>query len=179
VLTDKHVNKEIKKLAVNEAERARRQQAVEEKKRVAEEKKATKEALDKQWRVDLQRYQEVDIPAWQAECAEVDAAWAAAKQLGTKHAGKRPPYPPRPKQPLKPKGGGIGAIDLSVVVEEGEGEVEAGLEAGVDGRADPEVEEEDLVDSMRALDIAHFAEVSTPPIDVQGFSIMNPHPYQH
>jgi len=80
---------------------------VEEKKRIAEERKAAKETLDKQWKIDLQRYQEVDIPAWQVECAEVDIAWAAAKQLGQKCSGKRPPYPPRPKRPLKPKGGGM------------------------------------------------------------------------
>jgi len=97
VLTDKHVNKEIRKLAETQAESARRQWAVEEKKRLAEERKATKKTLDKQWRIDLQRYQEVDIPAWQAKCAEVDIAWAAAKQLGQKHSGKRPPYPPQPK----------------------------------------------------------------------------------
>jgi len=87
---------------------------------------------------DLQRYQEVDIPAWQAECAEVDIAWAAAKQLGQKRSGKRPPYPPRPKRPLKPKGGEIGASDLSVLVEgtaedEAGGGVGGGADGGVDG----------------------------------------------
>jgi len=63
VLRENHVNKEFRRLAKAQAESARRQQAVEEKKRIAEKKKATKETLDKQWRIDLQRYQEVDIPA--------------------------------------------------------------------------------------------------------------------
>ena len=75
-------------------------------------------------------------------------------------------YPPRPKRPLKPKvhwqepGGGIGGLS---VLEEGE---------GVDGDGD----EEDLVDSMRALDIEHFAQVSapaknTPVLLCYGFSL--------
>jgi len=38
------------------------------------------------------------------------------------------------------------------------------------------IEEEDLVDSMRALDIAHFAEVSTPFIDAQYCIIRYPPP---
>jgi len=163
VLRENHVNKELRRLAEARAESARRQRAVEEKKRIAKERKATKETLDKQWRIDLQRYQEVDIPAWQAECAEVDIAWAAAKQLGQKRsqAGKRPLYPPRPKLPLKPKGGGIGASDPSVLVEgTAEDEAGGGVGGGVDGGVDGEVEEEDLVDSMRALDVAHFAEIS-------------------
>ena len=42
VLTDKHVNKKIRKLAEAQAESARRQRAVEEKKRIAEERKAAK-----------------------------------------------------------------------------------------------------------------------------------------
>ena len=80
VLTYKHVNEELKKLAEAEAERARRQRAVErKKKRIPEERKATREALDKQWRASLRRYQGVDIPAWQAERADVDKTWAAAK----------------------------------------------------------------------------------------------------
>ena len=41
------------------------------------------------------------------------------------------------------------------------------VEGGIEGRVDADVEEEDLVYTMRALDIAHFAEVSTPFIDVQ------------
>ena len=51
-----------------------------EKKRTAEEKKASWEALEKQWKVNLQEYTEVVIPAWKAECAEIDMAWTAAKE---------------------------------------------------------------------------------------------------
>jgi len=63
VQTYKNVNEELKKLAKAEAERARRQRAMEGK-RISEERRATREALDKQWRAGLQRYQGVDIPAW-------------------------------------------------------------------------------------------------------------------
>jgi len=44
--------------------------------------------------------------------------------------------------------------------DETEGGVGGGVDGGVNGGVDREVEKEDLVDSMRALDIAHFAEVS-------------------
>jgi len=44
--------------------------------------------------------------------------------------------------------------------DEAGGGVGGGVDGVVDGGADGEVEEEDLVDSMQALDIAHFAEVS-------------------
>jgi len=48
------------------------------------------------------------------------------------------------------------------VLVEGTAEDEAGGEigGGVDSGIDGELEEEDLVDSMRALDIAYFVEVS-------------------
>jgi len=65
VLRENHINKELRRLAEAQAESVRRQRAVEEKKRIAQERKATKKTLDKQWRIDLQRYQEVDILAWQ------------------------------------------------------------------------------------------------------------------
>ena len=38
-----------------------------------------RENLEKQWKVDLQLYNEVIIPSWQAECAEIDAVWASCK----------------------------------------------------------------------------------------------------
>ena len=71
----------------------------------AEERKTAKETLDRRWRADIQRYHDVVMPAWQAEYAEINAAWAAAKQAaGRKRgSGKKSPYPPRPKRPLKPK----------------------------------------------------------------------------
>ena len=39
---------------------------MEEKKRIAGERKAMGETLDEQWRADLQQYLQVDIPEWQA-----------------------------------------------------------------------------------------------------------------
>ena len=80
VLTYKYVNEGLKKLAEQEFETLEKQRAAEEKKRLAGEKKIAREALDKQWRVDLQRYNEVDLLLWQAACTEIDTAWAATKQ---------------------------------------------------------------------------------------------------
>jgi len=63
VLTHKYVNDEIKKNATAAAEKLKRQQAAAARKRISEEKKTARAALDKQWKADLQRYQEVEIPA--------------------------------------------------------------------------------------------------------------------
>ena len=68
VSRENDVNKKLRRLAEARAESARRQCAVEEKKRIAKKRKSTKQTLDKRCRIDLKRYQEVDIPAWQAEC---------------------------------------------------------------------------------------------------------------
>ena len=50
------------------------------------------------WKVDLLHYNEVDLPTWQAACADIDAAWAVvardtAQQL-KKGPEKGPAYPP-------------------------------------------------------------------------------------
>ncbi|RPB18389.1 hypothetical protein L211DRAFT_874882 [Terfezia boudieri ATCC MYA-4762] len=161
VLTYQYVNEGIKKLADTEAAKAERRRIAKEKKKVAEEKRVTKEALDKQWRYDLQQYQAVEIPVWQAECAEIDQAWAASKAIavangGSKRIGKKPSYPTRPKRPLKPKGGGaITSSDLTIIAED---ILEEGANSGIEGGAEEGEDEEDLVDSMRTLDIAYFAE---------------------
>ena len=150
VLTYKHVNEGLKKLAEQELQRL-------EKQRVVEEKKTAREILNQQWKVDLQQYNGVDLPSWHAACAEIDTAWAATKQLTGRRSGRKPPYPPRPKRPLKPKGH-IG--DLSEVADGGADGVDRGADSGgVDGGVVDD-EEEDLVNSVRALEIAHFAEVS-------------------
>ncbi|RPB19239.1 hypothetical protein L211DRAFT_853423 [Terfezia boudieri ATCC MYA-4762] len=166
ILTHKYVNDGIKKVAEEEAKKLARQQALAEKKRIADERKAIRDALEKQWKADLKRYTEVVIPTWQAECTEIDTAWAATKQATGKKRStgmKRPPYPPRPKRPLKPKGGGVTAGDLSMVVEnEVEEEVEGEADGEGEGQVDEDVDEEDLVDSMRNLEIDHFAAVSAP-----------------
>ena len=76
----------------------------------------------------------------------------------SKRIGKKPFYPPRPKRPLKPKSGAqvVTHSDLTIVAKEEEAGSE--IEAEV---AEESANEEDLVDSMRALDIAYFAEVCT------------------
>lgn len=56
VWTYEHVNQHLKRLAEAEAEIASRQQAMEDKKTIIAQKKAMREALDKQCRVDLHRY---------------------------------------------------------------------------------------------------------------------------
>ena len=55
-----------------------------------------RQALDKQWKADLQWYQEIEIPAWQAVYKEIDEALATEKATAgvSKHIGKKPPYPP-------------------------------------------------------------------------------------
>ncbi|RPB22610.1 hypothetical protein L211DRAFT_850624 [Terfezia boudieri ATCC MYA-4762] len=99
VLTHKYVNDELKKNEEAAAAKVRRQQAAIEKKRIAEEKKAIRDAVNMQWKVDLQRYQEVEIPAWQVECIEIDKVWAIVKTAvkGLKRIGRKPTHPPRPK----------------------------------------------------------------------------------
>ena len=71
------------------------------------------------------------------------------------------------------RGGGISASDLSVVVE---GEVEVGVEGGVERRVDREVKEQDLVDSMKALDMGTFRRGQYPFIDAQYCLIRYPPP---
>jgi len=45
---------------------------MDEKRRIAEDRRTIREALAQRWRVEFKRYNEVDIPAWQAAYAEVD-----------------------------------------------------------------------------------------------------------
>jgi len=48
------------------------------------------------WKVDLLHYNEVDFPTWQAACADIDAAWAVARDTGQqlkKGPEERPAYP--------------------------------------------------------------------------------------
>ena len=70
-MTYKHVNEGLVKLARTEAERAKKLRAMEEKRNAAEAKKAAREAVNKQWKADLKRYQNVEIPAWHVHCAEI------------------------------------------------------------------------------------------------------------
>ena len=149
VLSYQHVNDGLKKLEEDEQARIERQRNAEERRRIAEERKANQEAKEAQWKVDVQHYEDVELPGWQDECNEINAVWAIAKRSGQR--GKRPPYPPRPKRPLKPR---LATLSMQEVQPEMEMQPE---EQGIDAEAEAE---EDLVDSMNSLGIAHFAEVS-------------------
>ena len=50
-------------------------------------------------------------------------------------------------------------MDLTIVAED---EVEGVIEEEIEEVVEEEADEEDLVDSMRNLDLAYFAEVSAP-----------------
>ena len=160
VLTYKHVNDGIRKLAEDVAAKLKKQQISEEKRRITEQNKLLFEMRVNQWHIDLEYHKSVIIPEWEEQCAEVDATWAAAKKLGQR--GKKPPYPTRPKKPLKPKKEDV-LGDLSVMVrlvdipEEEDNENDEEVDASDAGGED----EQDLIDSMRALEIGHFAEVSS------------------
>ena len=157
ILTSNHVDAGLKKLAQDIINKVKRQRAWEDKKKAVEERMSLRENHEKQWRVDLQLYNGVIIPSWQAECAEIDAVWAS--QLGRKE--KKPPYPPRPKRPLKPKIKGVGpggGADLSTVLED---TAEGSSEGAYQGDAVEEADNKDLVDSLREMGISHFAEVGS------------------
>lgn len=168
VLTYKHVNDGIKKLALDVAEKINKQRMLGQKRRTAEENKTIFEIRVNKWKIDLVYHKEVIIPEWEAKCAEVDLAWTTAKQNG--HRGKKPPYPTRPKKPLKPKKKECILEDLSTSVRlVGVPEEEEDVQEGEDDIANVEdedeaseggVDEQDLIDSMGALEIGHFAEVS-------------------
>ena len=88
MLTYKHVNKGLKKLSEAEAKKLERQLALEGKRRLAEERKTARKTLDRQWRADLQQYNEVVMPVWQAECVEIDAAWTVLSKPLAGSAGR-------------------------------------------------------------------------------------------
>ena len=102
VLTHQYVNDGIRRATEEEAKQLARQQTVAERKRIAE-RKAIRNAVEKQWRVDLKSYTGVVIPAWQAECAEINASWAATKQAtGKKRStGMKRSYTPSTEATFK------------------------------------------------------------------------------
>ena len=150
VLSHKHVNDGLKRLKEVEEERVKQQRNAERRKMMAEEKKAAKLALEMQWKLDLQNYNDIVIPAWKAACADINQTWIEMR--GTKGYGRKQPLPARPKRPLKPKTG----VDLSIVVE-GDERTEIDQEEAGEGE-----DEQDLVNSLRAFEISHFGEVSDP-----------------
>ena len=155
VLTAKLVNEGLQRIEEEEEEKLYKQQLVEAKKHWAEERKILRETLDKEWRINVRYHNEVMVPRWRAECAEIDIAWAATKQLvGRRSASeKKPPYPPRLKRPLKPKSTGL--EDISIVVNDTSIVGDDAAEGGA-------LENDELVESMHALGITHFAEVNRP-----------------
>lgn len=154
VLSHKHVNEGLKRLKEMEEERLNRQRVMEYRKRIAEEKKAAKESLEKQWKTDLQYHNDVVIPEWEAACAEINREWLELTG-GSRGYGKKPPHPAKPKRPLKPK---VGAGDLSIIPEGGQEQVRASIN---EGEEEEEEEEAELVHSLRAFEISHFGKVST------------------
>ena len=168
VLTCKHVNDGIKKLAEDMAQKLERQRVQEEKKKAAE-KKTMRESLEKQWSIDLHQYNEVVIPAWRAECAEIYAAWAANEAI--RSTRKKAPIP-LTKATFKSQDPAnqsviVGLADVPEAVEEDVGEGgnaggNVGNNAGSNAGSNAGGVEEDLVDSIRALEIDHL--VSDNPI---------------
>ena len=71
-------------------------EAVEEKKKAMDMKKALHEENDREWRVKLDWYNDFELPHWQSECTKI-------LQNNLDNVVKKPPYPPRPRGPIKPK----------------------------------------------------------------------------
>jgi len=132
----------------------------EEKKLIVKQKKVTEEISDKEWKTDLQQYNEVILLAWQPIYQEVDSAWIPSKEPGRKRSGKKLTYSPRLKRPFKPKG----PISRVAASEEASIGTNNFIEEGIDNKREIEAEQEedqqDLVDSMRAFKIEHFVQVS-------------------
>lgn len=63
VLTYKHVNAGLKKLAEDLIQKVERERVLKEKKKAADEKKAMRETLEAQWKIDRQQYDEITLPA--------------------------------------------------------------------------------------------------------------------
>ena len=105
-----------------------------------------------QWKADVVVYENSVLPAWHIQCTSIDVEWAAAKQLGTK--GRRPPYPLRPKRPLKLRDGRDHGYlgDGGVPTVSGSGEVED-YEDQSEGESEVESEAGELLDSINLLTI--------------------------
>lgn len=163
VLTYKHVNEGLHKLEEDDDKRVKRQQIIDAKKKVAEDRKIMRDTIDKQYKADLQHHLTILVPQWQAACKKVDADWAAAKQLAGR-AAKKPEYPPRPKRPRKVKiEPDVSALMQDTINEglEDHEEVEEGLDTGATkGHKHMAGNDVELVNSMQALGITHFSEVS-------------------
>ena len=105
-----------------------------------------------QWKEDIAVYETFTLPVCRMICTAIDIEWAASKQLGQR--GRRPPYPPHHKRPLKLRDGrdpgypGVG--ELPMVPESAHGEDCAG---GSNDESEVESEAEELINSMNSLAI--------------------------
>ena len=159
VLSRKMLNEGLKKLELAEEARVGREQLALERKLAVEERKNAKQALEVQWRCDLDVYAD-QVAAWREEVAEIDAAWKEQRdeaRIAHKRPPKKPTLPVRPKRPLKPK---LGGSDLTVLEEQCEGTIGEFVEDGAHGE-DIEAEDhdnEELVEFMRELDLDRFAQ---------------------
>ena len=161
VLSRKLLNEGLKKLAIAEAAKAEREKAALEHKLAAEERKNTKQELDKQYQLDLDAYAD-QITAWKNKVAELDAAWKKQRdeaRMAHRHPPKKPTPPNRPKRPIKPKGV---SNDLTIIpkvlVDSTELGDSIGTEVDTEGAYHEEEnnESEELSEFMRDLDLDRF-----------------------
>lgn len=160
VLSRQVLNEGLTKLELAEATKIAREQAALERKLAAEERKNAKQAVDKQWKFNLDLYAD-QMAAWREEVAVLDTAWKPERdkaRMAHKRPPKKPTQPIPLKRPIKPKVSGldlmIGGFHLTVV-EEGE---EAGV--GPEGDIQPENDpSEEMVEFMQDLDLGRFEQM--------------------
>ena len=157
VLSRKLLNEGLKRLEIAEAARAVREKAAFERKLAAEERKNAKQALDKQYKLDLDAYAD-QIDAWKNEVAALDAAWREQRdeaRLAHRRPPKKPTPPTRPKRPSKKGLNDLTIIsELTIIQEAGES-----MTAEVDAVAHQDEENnesEELSEFMRDLELDRF-----------------------
>ena len=92
VLSRKVLNESLKKLELAEAAKVAREKAAEERKLAAEERRVAKQAIEIQWKLDRDLYDE-QINAWREEVAALDAACREERDEA-RMAHRRPPKKP-------------------------------------------------------------------------------------
>ena len=122
VLSRKVLNEGLKKLELAEAARVVREKAALERRLASEEKKNAKQALERQWKLDMDAYTK-QLDAWREESAVLEATWREQRdqaRIAHQRPLKKPIMPIRPKRPIKPKCGDLTIIQEAEEVEEGE-----------------------------------------------------------
>ena len=157
VLSRKLLNEGLKRLEIAEAARAAREKAAFERKLAAEERKNAKQALDRQYKLDLDAYAD-QIDAWKNEVAALDAAWREQRdeaRLAHRRPPKKPTPPTRPKRPSKKGLNDLTIIsELTIIQEAGES-----MTAEVDAVAHQDEENnesEELSEFMSDLELDRF-----------------------